>query len=350
MKQTVAILGSGSWGTALAMVLNENGHHVKMWSNSKEQVDEINGKHTNSLYLQNVTLSPQIQAYLSLEEAILDTDVLVMVLPTKAMRSVAQQLASVLSHHPIIVHASKGLEQESYKRISVILKEELCKETQRDIVVLSGPSHAEEVAKRDLTTITAACENLSAAKYVQLLFSNEYFRVYTNQDVVGVELGAALKNIIAVGAGALHGLGYGDNAKAALMTRGLSEISRLGVAFQADPLTFVGLSGVGDLIVTCTSVHSRNWRAGNQLGQGIPLDEILEKMGMVVEGVATTKAAYHLAREKGIDMPITSAIYDVLYCQKDVRDEIAKLMSREKKSEASLKEHTGMKNPEEIGG
>ena len=203
------------------------------------------------------------------------------------------------------------------------------------IVVLSGPSHAEEVAKRDITTITAASASETASQAVQRIFSNNYFRVYTNSDVVGVELGAALKNIIAVGAGALVGLGYGDNAKAALITRGLAEISRLGMA-----LTFIGLSGVGDLIVTATSVHSRNWRAGNLIGKGLPLEEILENMGMVVEGVATTKAAYELAQEKDIDMPITAAIYRVLFENARVDEVVEELMLRDRKAEHSTSKMT----------
>ena len=266
-------------------------------------------------------------------------DAVLFVLPTKVIRLVAKQLNGLLENKPMIIHASKGLEQETFKRISEILAEELDRDSYEDIVVLSGPSHAEEVARRDITTITAACENLESAKVVQTLFSNSFFRVYTNTDCVGVEMGAALKNVIAVGAGALHGLGYGDNAKAALMTRGLSEISRLGIAFGADPLTFIGLSGVGDLIVTCTSIHSRNWRCGDQIGKGIPLPTILENMGMVVEGVETCKAVYALAQEKNIEMPITTAVYNVLYKGHDVREEIQRLMGREFKSEASIKEH-----------
>ncbi len=339
MKQTIAVLGSGSWGTALAMVLQGNGHTVRLWGNSPGQIEEINQNHTNRHYLSDVLLDPSIKASTDLKETITGVDAILFVLPTKAMRSVAQQVAQVISGKPIIIHASKGLEQDSFKRISVILEEELSADSYEAIVVLSGPSHAEEVVRQDLTTITAASDNLQAAEYVQALFSNDFFRIYTNKDVVGVELGAALKNVIAVGAGALHGLGYGDNAKAALMTRGLSEISRLGVAFGADPLTFIGLSGVGDLIVTCTSTHSRNWRAGNQLGQGIPLDQVLENMGMVVEGVATAKAAYHLAQEKEIDMPITQTVYNVLYQGKDVKEEIKNLMNRERKAEASISEH-----------
>lgn len=339
MKQKIAILGAGSWGTALAMVLKDNGHDVCLWGNNASQIEEINTNHTNHQYLPEVILNEEIDATTDLAKALLGANAVLFVLPTKVIRLVAKQVAPLLEGNPVIIHASKGLEQESYLRISEILKQELSEEKYEDIVVLSGPSHAEEVAKKDLTTITAACAQLSSAKIVQQLFSNSYFRVYTNTDVIGVELGAALKNVIAVGAGALHGLGYGDNAKAALMTRGLAEISRLGIAFGADPLTFIGLSGVGDLIVTCTSIHSRNWRAGDQLGQGKSLDDILANMGMVVEGVETCKAAYQLAQEKGIEMPITNAVYNILYNGKNIKTEVLQLMERERKSEVSLKSH-----------
>ena len=337
MKEIVAVLGAGSWGTALSMVLDENGHEVRLWGNDPEQQKEINEKHTNHHYLPDVVLSESVVAYTDLEKALEGAGAIVFVLPTKAIRAVAKQVAPLLDgkNKPHLVHASKGLEQDSHKRISVIIQEEIPADKYDSLVVLSGPSHAEEVAKKDITTITAASENQVAAGYVQKLFMNNYFRVYRNTDIIGVELGAALKNIIAVGAGALHGLGYGDNAKAALMTRGLAEISRLGVAFGADPLTFFGLSGVGDLIVTGTSVHSRNWRAGDLIGKGHDLDEVLNNMGMVVEGVATTKAAYELAQEKGIEMPITEAIYKVLYEKADVKKVIEDLMLREGKAELS---------------
>ena len=240
MKQKIAILGAGSWGTALAMVLKDNGHDVCLWGNNASQIEEINTNHTNHQYLPEVILNEEIHATKDLAKALSGANAVLFVLPTKVIRLVAKQVAPLLEGNPVIIHASKGLEQESYLRISEILKQELPKDKYQNIVVLSGPSHAEEVAKKDLTTITAACTELYSAQIVQQLFSNSYFRVYTNTDVIGVELGAALKNVIAVGAGALHGLGYGDNAKAALMTRGLTEISRLGVAFGADPLTFIG--------------------------------------------------------------------------------------------------------------
>lgn len=333
MKQKVAVLGAGSWGTALAMVLVENGHQVKIWGHHADQMKEINEHHTNAHYLPDIALPESLVATSSLEECVEEADAVLFVVPTKAIRDVAKQFVSVCKNQPVIIHASKGLEQESFKRISEILLEEIPEEHRKDVVVLSGPSHAEEVAVRDVTTITAAAADLACAEYVQKLFSNEYFRVYTNQDVIGVELGAALKNIIALGSGALHGLGYGDNARAAIMTRGLAEMSRLGVALGADPLTFIGLSGVGDLAVTCSSIHSRNFRAGSLLGQGKSLDDILENMGMIVEGVSTTKAAYELSRELNIDMPITETIYKVLYENAKVEDVIRQIMLRDFKSE-----------------
>lgn len=333
MLKKIAVLGAGSWGTALSMVLNENGHEVRLWGNNVEQMQEINEEHRNARYLPDIHLDEKIKGYTDLKAAVQGVDVVLFVVPTKATRIVASELAGVLEHSVVIAHASKGLEQESHKRISEVLEEEIPASKREAVVVLSGPSHAEEVAVKDITTITSASTNEAAAKLVQQLFMNQYFRVYTNDDIIGVELGAALKNIIALGAGALHGLGYGDNAKAALMTRGLAEISRLGVAFGAEPLTFIGLSGVGDLIVTCTSIHSRNWRAGNLLGKGHNLDEVLENMGMIVEGVSTTKAAYELAQAKKIEMPITEAIYDVLYNSADVKTVVSSLMTRNGKSE-----------------
>lgn len=333
MKQKITVLGPGSWGSALAQVLAENGHDVVIWGNNPAQIDEINTYHTNRHYLPNLKLPSSICGEKDLATAVKDADAVLFVVPTKAMRSVAKQFNQVCQNQPVIIHASKGLEQKTHKRISEILLEEIEEAHRQAVVVLSGPSHAEEVSVHDITTITAASENEQAAKYVQQLFTNEYFRIYTNTDVIGVETGAALKNIIAIGAGALHGLGFGDDAKAAIMTRGLAEISRLGVAMGADPLTFIGLSGVGDLIVTCTSVHSRNWRAGNLLGKGHQLDEVLDNMGMIVEGVATTNAAMELSQQLGVEMPITQAIYQVLYENRDIKTVAKDIMLRDSKVE-----------------
>ncbi len=336
MTEKIAVLGAGSWGSILAGVLDENKNEVWLWTNKESQAKELNENHTNEHYIPGHKYSETIKATTNLKEAVDGASAVLFVVPTKVIRLVAQQLVEVLKElgqKPLIIHASKGLELGSHKRISEVIEEEIPSEYRKDVVVLSGPSHAEEVARKDITLITAACENLDLAKKVQSLFMNDYLRIYTNKDVIGVETGAAFKNVIAIGAGALHGLGYGDDAKAALMTRGLAEISRLGVAFGADPLTFIGLSGVGDLIVTCTSVHSRNWRAGNQLGKGKALDEVIQDMGMVIEGINTCKAAYELAQQKNIEMPITEAIYNVLYNGKDIKDEISLLMQREGKEE-----------------
>lgn len=336
MTKKIAVLGAGSWGSTLASALIENGHDVTLYTNVVEQAAELNEKHTNEQYMPGFKYSEKLRATTDLEEALTDTDAILFVVPTKVTRLVAKQVKEVLAklkQRPMVIHASKGLEIGTHKRISEIIHEELTDRYCSSIVVLSGPSHAEEVARHDITLITAASEEEKAAEQVQDMFTNNYLRIYTNNDVVGVETGAAFKNVIAIGAGILHGLGYGDDAKAALMTRGLAEVARLGMAYGASPLTFMGLSGVGDLIVTCTSVHSRNWRCGDQLGQGKPLDEVIEDMGMVIEGINTAKAAYDLSREEHIEMPITEAIYNVLYNKADIKEEIGSLMTRDSKSE-----------------
>ncbi|MCP0887935.1 NAD(P)H-dependent glycerol-3-phosphate dehydrogenase [Ligilactobacillus sp. WILCCON 0076] len=336
MTKKIAVLGAGSWGSILANVLVENGHEVNLWSNSEEQVQELNIKHTNEKYMPGFKYPEELVTTTNLKDAVKGAVAVLFVVPTKVIRPVAQQLVEVLDEldtKPLLIHASKGLELGTHKRISEVISEEISAKHRSGMVVLSGPSHAEEVARKDITLITAASDDLLAAKKVQNLFMNNYLRIYTNTDVIGVETGAAFKNVIALGAGALHGLGYGDDAKAALMTRGLAEISRLGVAFGADPMTFIGLSGVGDLIVTCTSVHSRNWRAGDQLGQGKSLEDVIKDMGMVIEGINTCKAAYELAQQKDIEMPITQAIYNVLYNGASIKQEISGLMQREGKTE-----------------
>ena len=335
----IAVLGSGSWGTALGQVLAENGHEVVLWGREDHIADEINQAHTNSHFLPGINLPATIVATTDLKAALDQATVLLFVLPTKAIRSVARQVASYLSQsdaHPLLVHATKGLEQGTHLRVSQMIEAEIPRQDYQDLVVLSGPSHAEEVARHDLTTVTAACPNLQAAEKVQALFKNHYFRIYTNTDVVGVEMGAALKNIIALGAGVLAGAGYGDNAKAALVTRGLAEISRMGIKLGADPLTFVGLSGVGDLVVTCTSPHSRNWQAGNLLAKGYSKEAIEEEIQMVVEGIATCQSAYELAKESGIEMPITEALYGLIYEGAQVKEGLLRLMTRDGKQEASL--------------
>lgn len=331
--EKVVVLGAGSWGTALSIVLADNGHECLLWSHRKDQADEINELHLNEKYLPGTILPKTLKATSSLEEAAGHGKIIVMAVPTKGIREVCRNLKEMIQEPMLFVHVSKGIEPDSLKRISEVIREEVPSHLIEEIVVLSGPSHAEEVVLRHPTTVTAACEDILYAEKVQDLFMNGHFRVYTNSDVIGVEIGGALKNIIALGAGISDGLGYGDNAKAALITRGLAEIARLGTKIGAKPLTFSGLTGIGDLIVTCTSVHSRNWRAGNMLGKGMKLDEVLEQMGMVVEGVRTTKAAYQLSEFHKVPMPITRALYAVLFEHVDPKTAVDQLMDRVKKHE-----------------
>ncbi|WP_124727316.1 NAD(P)H-dependent glycerol-3-phosphate dehydrogenase [Staphylospora marina] len=328
MKRQVAVLGAGSWGTALASVLAENGHEVTVWARRKEQVDEINRNRTNEKYLPEATLPEGILATDDLREAVTDKSLVVFVLPSQSMRHVAAAAKTWIRDDALIVHASKGFEAESWKRMSEVLSEELGENRAERITVLSGPSHAEEVIRKFPTTVVVASRSQSAAETVQGLFMNRYFRVYTNPDVVGVEVGGALKNIIALAAGLVDGLHFGDNAKAALITRGLAEIARLGLAMGAQAITFAGLAGVGDLVVTCTSRHSRNWRAGYQISQGKSVPEVLREMGMVVEGIQTTRAAWMLSSKYGVEMPLAHQLYAVLFEEKKPEQAAWDLMTR----------------------
>ncbi|KRL63889.1 NAD(P)H-dependent glycerol-3-phosphate dehydrogenase [Lactobacillus psittaci] len=332
----IAVLGSGSWGSVLASLLADNGHEVVLYGNNEQVRDEINSQHTNLHYMKNWQLNPNVKATTDLKEAVSGSDVVLFVIPTKAIRVVSKQLQVVLNEleiSPLVVAATKGIEPGSKKLISEILTEELYPNDEGKIVAISGPSHAENVAQKDLTAITCASTNYENAQKVQELFCNDYLRLYTSNDLIGVEVGGAVKNVIAIAAGILVGKNYGDNAKAALMTRGLAEVMRLGVSFGAQPWTFSGLSGIGDLIVTCTSVNSRNWRAGKALGEGKALSDILENMGQVVEGATTAKAVHEICQKEGIDMPICEAIYKVLYENGDIDTEIKEMMSREKTTE-----------------
>jgi glycerol-3-phosphate dehydrogenase (NAD(P)+) len=332
-REKVAVIGAGSWGTALAIVLADNGHEVRIWGHKTSQIEEINREHTNQKYLPGINLPESIIGYSSLKEVLKDIEVMILAVPTKAIREVVGKIRDVQETPLTIVHVSKGIEPDTLLRISEMIEEEMPAHLLKDLVVLSGPSHAEEVSLRHPTTVTVSSKNMKAAEKIQDLFINQNFRVYTNPDIIGVEIGGALKNIIALAAGISDGLGYGDNAKAALITRGLAEIARLGTKMGANPLTFSGLAGIGDLIVTCTSVHSRNWRAGNLLGKGKKLEEVLNNMGMVVEGVRTTKAAHQLARKYEVKMPISDALYDVLFNGVDPKDAVDALMARVKTHE-----------------
>lgn len=336
----IAVLGAGSWGTVLGSMLADNGNDVILYGNNEAVNREINEHHTNEHYMKNWRVNNTITATEDLNEALNHAEVILFVLPTQAVRIVAKQAGKILvetGHKPLIVTATKGIEPGSKKLISEILTEEIYPNDSDRIVAISGPSHAESVAQKDLTAISCASTNMANAERVQKMFSNDYFRLYTNSDLIGVEVAGAVKNVIAIAAGILVGKKYGDDAKAALMTRGLAEITRLGVNyFGADPMTFSGLAGIGDLIVTCTSVNSRNWRCGKQLGEGKSLDYVLQNMGQVVEGATTVKAVHELCEEKQIDMPISEAIYRVLYENADVDDEIKKMMGRSPKQEIRL--------------
>ncbi|MNJ40180.1 Glycerol-3-phosphate dehydrogenase [NAD(P)+] [compost metagenome] len=335
MGDKVAVLVAGSWGTALGSVLGDNDMDVLIWTRSEAQRDEINTKHSNERFLPGATLPSKLVATCDMEEAVTGAKAVVIVAPSSAVRDVARSLKPYWNEEMTVIHAVKGFETETLKRISTVISEELeCDEN--EIVVLSGPSHAEEVVKRCPTTIVVASLNDERAQLAQDLFMNTYFRVYTNRDVVGVELAGALKNIIALGAGMTDGLGYGDNAKAALITRGLAEITRIGVEMGANPLTFAGLAGIGDLVVTATSRHSRNWRAGFMLGEGKSVDDVLNSMGMVVEGIRTTKAAYVISNKYNVQMPITTQIYHVLFEGLDPIIAVDALMGRDRKTEMEM--------------
>jgi len=327
-RKKVAVFVAGSWGTALAGVLADNGHEVMLWTRSEEQAAEINSKRTNAKYLGEQRLHPGIAATTSPREAAEGAHAAVLAAPTSAMREVTRLLIPFIGKDTLIIHAAKGFEAGTLKTMSEVIAEEAGAEAAARIAVLSGPSHAEEVVLRCPTTVVVASGNNETAEAAQDLLINSYFRVYTNPDVKGVEIAGALKNVIALGAGMSDGLGFGDNAKAALITRGLAEIARLGTAMGANPLTFAGLAGVGDLIVTCTSKHSRNWRAGHMLAQGRKLEDVLREMGMVVEGVKTTRAAVRLAKRHGIHMPIAEQLELVMFEGKPAKAAVEDLMGR----------------------
>lgn len=335
MPNKAAVLVAGSWGTALASVLANKNVDVSIWTRNETQRDEINKSHRNERYLPGVDLPSNLVATTDMEEAVTGANAVVIVAPSSAVREVAAMLKPFWHKDMLVVHATKGFETESLKRISTVIAEELgCDEGR--IVVLSGPSHAEEVVKQCPTTVVVASLDEEQASKAQDLFMNSYFRVYTNRDMVGVELAGALKNIIALGAGMSDGLGFGDNAKAALLTRGLAEITRIGVEMGANPLTFAGLAGIGDLVVTATSRHSRNWRAGYMLGEGKSLDEVLSTMGMVVEGIRTTKAANMISDKYQVQMPIAKQLFHVLFEGLTPKIAVEALMGRDRKTEMEV--------------
>jgi len=329
----VCILGAGSWGTALAVHLANNACQVTLWGRPEDGLDLIKSQRENQRFLPGVKLPIEVYPETDLEMAMGEIDMLLLSVPSQAVRPVLQSARNYLTPGVLIVNTAKGLEIASGLRMSQVMEELLGVPARSRFAVLSGPSHAEEVSRQVPTAVTVAAYNKDTAFAVQDIFMSNHFRVYTNPDVAGVELGGALKNIIALATGMVYGLGYGDNTAAALMTRGLTEMIRMGVAMGGDPRTFSGLSGIGDLVVTCGSRHSRNRRAGELLGQGLSLDETLQRIGMVVEGAHAIQVVHQLAAEMKIDMPITNACYRVLYAGQNPRDGVEELMKRNKKHE-----------------
>lgn len=325
----IMILGSGGFGTSLAVLLHKHGYDVTMWSAFQQEIDAIRQYGENKKLLPGIPVDLSINLTSDITEA--ETAKLVIfAVPSHALRAVCQTARGHLRSDAVLINVGKGFEESTQKRLSVVISEEF---PENDVVVLSGPSHAEEIARGVPTTIVATSKSREAAELVQDTLMNADLRVYVNDDMVGVELGGALKNIIAVCAGICDGMGLGDNSKAALMTRGIAEISRLGVAMGAKVETFAGLTGVGDLIVTCTSMHSRNRRAGIYIGQGIPADEAIQRVGMTVEGCLACKSAYALAKKYQVEMPIVQELYQVLYEGKDIKTAITDLMERPKRHE-----------------
>ena len=325
----ITFLGGGSFGTALAALLAEKNNIVNIYDRDQNVVNEINLERKNEKYMKDLIIPNGVTAFNNIDEAIRDAEYIVLSVPSHVIRSMCKAIKGKVSNDVPIISIAKGIEESSDKRLSVVIEEEL----ENPVVVLSGPSHAEEVVMKIPTTIVSTSKDMKCAIDVQDLFMTPYFRVYTNDDLIGVEVGGAVKNIIALAAGVIDGLGYGDNTKAALLTRGMKEITRIGIALGGRIETFYGLTGMGDLIVTCTSMHSRNRRAGLLIGKGMSVDEALKEVGMVVEGVKACRAFYELKEKIGISMPITDGLYKGLFEGKDAKVIVDELMNRDKKSE-----------------
>jgi len=330
VNRKITVLGAGSWGTALAASLAHKGRTVTLWGRDKDQLGSMAECRENLKYLPGVILGKSVSFDDDLESAVSGASIVVSSVTSQSFREVMRHVSPFLPAGSIVANTAKGLEQSSHRRLSQVAAEEV---PQTVFVTLSGPSHAEEVGRGMPTTLVSASVDMHAAEFVQDIFMSDRLRIYTNPDLTGVELGGALKNIIALGAGISDGMGFGDNAKAAMMTRGIAEMSRLGIRMGAKASTFSGLSGIGDLIVTCTSMHSRNRRCGILIGQGIEPSEAVRQIGMVVEGVFTTDAAYVLSKEYGVEMPITEQIYRILKEGADAKDAVLRLMTRGKKHE-----------------
>ena len=328
----ISVLGAGSWGTALSLLLHNNGHEVTLWSALEHEVEMLREKREHTSKLPGVILPAEMEITTDLEKCLKEPDVAVLAVPSPFTRSTAHQMAPFVRNHQKIVNVAKGVEEKTLMTLSEIIEEEI---PNADVSVLSGPSHAEEVGKGIPTTCVVSSRTRETAEYLQGIFMSPVFRVYTTPDILGVELGGALKNVIALAAGTADGLGYGDNTKAALITRGIAEIARLGVKMGAKSETFYGLSGIGDLIVTCASVHSRNRKAGFLIGQGRTMEEAMKEVQMVVEGVYSAKAALKLSEKYQVEMPIVEVVNRVLFEGLPARQAVQELMLRDKKGEIS---------------
>ncbi|WP_373081162.1 NAD(P)H-dependent glycerol-3-phosphate dehydrogenase [Fusobacterium animalis] len=328
----ISVIGSGGWGIALTILLHKNGHDLTIWSFDKKEAEELKKTRQNKTKLPNILLPEDIKVTDDLREAVDDKDILILAVPSKAIRSVSKSLKNIIKDNQIVVNVAKGLEEDTLETMTDIIEEEL-KDKNPKVAVLSGPSHAEEVGRGIPTTCVVSAHNKELTLYLQNIFMNPSFRVYTSPDMLGVEIGGALKNVIALAAGIADGLNYGDNTKAALITRGIKEIASLGVAMGGEQSTFYGLTGLGDLIVTCASMHSRNRRAGILLGQGKTLDEAIKEVNMVVEGVYSAKSALMAAKKYNVEIPIIEQVNAVLFENKNAAEAVNELMIRDKKLE-----------------
>ena len=327
----VGIIGAGSWGTALAILLHDNGHDVTVWSIHEEEVETLNTTRRHERKLPGVEIPEGIVFTTDMKETMSDKDVCVLAVPSPFIRSTCQKMKQYVRAGQIIVNVAKGIEENTLYTLTDIIEEEL---PYADACVLSGPSHAEEVSRRLPTTCVVSSRTRKTAEYLRSVFVSPVFRVYISPDMLGIELGGALKNVIALAAGTADGLGYGDNTKAALITRGIAEIARLGIKMGGKPETFYGLTGIGDLIVTCASMHSRNRKAGYLMGQGYTMEEAMKEVQMVVEGVYSAKAALELSRKYQVEMPIVEQVNKVLFENKNAEEAVKELMLRDKKIES----------------
>ena len=331
----ISLLGAGTWGSALAILLSGNGHDVTIWTKIEREAKDLAANRNNLRNLPGAVLPETVKITLDMEEACRNRDLIVMAVASPYIRQTAKKAAPFIRKSQILVNVSKGIEDRTLYTLSQVIKEEI---PQADVAVLSGPSHAEEVSRGVPTTVVVGAETKVTARFVQDIFMNDIFRVYTSPDITGIELGGSLKNVIALAAGIVDGLGFGDNTKAALMTRGMAEISRLGIQMGGKMETFAGLSGFGDLFVTCTSKHSRNWNAGYLMGQGKTMEEAMKQVNQVVEGVNSARAALELAKQHGVEMPIVEQINLLLFEKKSAKDALSDLLMRDRRKEYSTLE------------